>query len=76
MDLTQDSEDRYRFRTNVFPNEYPPIIYVALDDDEASKGNYHTLHVLKSTKPKLRRAIISAGGKEMINSINECVLGT
>jgi len=36
LDLTKDSEDRHRFRTNVFPHEYPPIIYVALDD-EASK---------------------------------------
>ena len=38
------------------------------------RANYHTLHVLKNAKPKLRRAIISEGGKELINSINECVL--
>jgi hypothetical protein len=38
LDLTQDSEDRYRFRTNIFPHEYLPITYVALDDDEESKG--------------------------------------
>jgi hypothetical protein len=38
------------------------------------RENYHTLHVLKSAKPKLRKAIISAGGKELIDSINECVL--
>ena len=34
----------------------------------------HTLHVIKNAKPKLRRAIISEGSKELINSINECVL--
>jgi len=38
------------------------------------RENYNTLHVLKSAKPKLRKAIISAGGKDLINSINECVL--
>jgi len=30
--------------------------------------------MLRSAKPKLRRAIFSAGGKELINSINEYVL--
>jgi len=29
LDLTQDSEDQYRFRTNVFPHEHPPIIYIS-----------------------------------------------
>jgi len=38
------------------------------------RKNYHTLHVLKNAKPKLRKAIISAGGKELIDLINECVL--
>jgi len=38
------------------------------------KANYHTLHVLKNAKPKLRGAIISEGGKELINGTYECVL--
>jgi len=38
------------------------------------KANYHNLHVLKNAKPKLRRAIISEVGKELIKSINKCVL--
>jgi hypothetical protein len=39
LDLSQDSDDRIRFRTNVFPSEYPPIIYAAdVDDVEADKG--------------------------------------
>ena len=38
------------------------------------KANYHTLHVLKNAKPKLRRAILSEGGKELFNSIKEYVL--
>jgi hypothetical protein len=35
------------------------------------RENYLTLQVLKSAIPKLRKAIISAGGKELIDSINE-----
>ena len=38
------------------------------------RGNYHTLHILKNAKPKLRKAIISEGGKEIINTIKDCVL--
>jgi len=26
LDLTQDMDDVLRFRTNIFPKEYPPII--------------------------------------------------
>jgi hypothetical protein len=29
LDLSQDSEDHLRFRTNVFPSEYLPITYAA-----------------------------------------------
>ena len=50
LDLTQDSEDRHRFRTKVFPHEYPPIIYVAIDDDEKLKGE-----LSHSTRPKKRK---------------------
>jgi len=28
LSSTQDTDDRLRYRTNVFPDEYPPIIYV------------------------------------------------
>jgi len=50
LDLTQDSEDRYMFRTNVFPREQPPIIYVAIGDEE-SKGT-----LSHSTSAKKRKA--------------------
>ena len=50
LDLTQDSEDRYRFRSNVFPREHPPLIYVAIDDEE-SKGT-----LSRSTSAKKRKA--------------------
>ena len=38
------------------------------------KTNYHTLQVLKSADPKLRKAIISKCNKELVNCISECVL--
>jgi hypothetical protein len=38
------------------------------------KSNYHTLQVLKSAKPKLKRAIIQNSDKELIHAINECAL--
>ena len=56
LDLTQDSEDRYRFRTNVFPHEYPPIIYVALDDDEESKGKLSHSTRVKKRKTKVEKS--------------------
>jgi len=38
------------------------------------KSNYHALKVLKSAQPKLRKAIILNGNRELINSISECFL--
>jgi hypothetical protein len=38
LDLPQESEDRLRFRTNVFPSEYHPIIHATdIEDVEAGK---------------------------------------
>jgi hypothetical protein len=72
LGLTQDSKDLLRFRTNVFPHEYPPIIYFAIND-ETHKGeqSYSTRSKKRKTE---KRTIISEGGKELVNSINECVL--
>jgi len=33
LDFAQDTDDRLRFRTNVFPSEYPPIIYARVNDE-------------------------------------------
>ena len=38
------------------------------------KTNYHTLQVLKTADPKLRKAIISKCNKELVNCISECFL--
>jgi hypothetical protein len=38
LDFAQDTDDRLRYRTNVFPDEYPPIIYMPTKKgDEADK---------------------------------------
>ena len=41
LNLTQDSEDRHRFQTNVFPHEYPPI-YVAIDETHKGELSHYT----------------------------------
>ena len=38
------------------------------------KSNYHALHVLRTAKPKLRKAIMFNCYKELLNSISECIL--
>jgi len=45
LDLTQDKDDRLRFRTNIFRTE-ETIIYSPMDDDERVKSNYLALHAL------------------------------
>lgn len=34
LDFDQETDDRLRFRTNVFPSKIPPIIYAAIDNEE------------------------------------------
>jgi hypothetical protein len=33
LDLAQDTDDLLWFRTNVFPDEYPPVIYARVNDE-------------------------------------------
>jgi hypothetical protein len=37
-------------------------------------SNYHTLHVLKTAEPRLRKALISNSNKEFVNCVSECLL--
>ena len=64
LDLTQDSEDRYRFRTSVFPHEHPPIIYVAIDDEE-SKGKLSHLSRVKKRKAKVEESYSFGRGQRI-----------
>jgi hypothetical protein len=36
------------------------------------RSNYHALHVLKTARPKLRKAIISNINRDLVHSISEC----
>ena len=38
------------------------------------KENYHTFHVLKHARPKLRKAVISISDRDLVNCFSECVL--
>jgi len=33
LDLPQDTNDGLRFRTNIFPTEYPPVVYSDKGDE-------------------------------------------
>jgi len=33
LDFAQDTDDKLRFRTNVFPDEGPPIVYAPVNDE-------------------------------------------
>ena len=33
LDFAQDTKDKLRFRTNVFPDEYPPVIYAPVNNE-------------------------------------------
>ena len=34
LDLSQDIKDIFRFRTRIFPTEYPPAFYVHIKDEK------------------------------------------
>jgi hypothetical protein len=73
LDIAQDTDDRLRFRTCIFPVEYPPTFYVNVIN-ETDKSNYHALLVLKIAQPKLRKALISNCNPLHLNCISECIL--
>jgi len=41
FDLSQDTDDSLRFRTWIFPDEAPPVIYVDIVN-KTHKANYHS----------------------------------
>ena len=38
LDFAQDTDDRLRYRTNVFPSEYPHITYARVNDSSNGPG--------------------------------------
>jgi hypothetical protein len=50
LDFAQDTNDLLRYRTNVFPEEYLPIIYVPMKD-AADKIELQHSKRIKDSKP-------------------------
>ena len=73
LDLAQDTDYRLRFRTCIFPDEYPSTFYVDVND-ETDEIELSRLFRPKTAQPKLRKAIISNSNRELLNCISECIL--
>jgi hypothetical protein len=50
LDFAQDTNDLLRYRTNVFPEEYPPVIYVPTKDETDKNELPHSTNI-KDGKP-------------------------
>jgi hypothetical protein len=50
LDFAQDTNDLLRYRTNVFPEEDPPVIYVPMKD-ETDKIELPHSTCIKDSKP-------------------------
>jgi len=71
LDLAQDTDERLRYRTCIFPDEYPPTFYQVTDETDKIELSRPKP---KTAQPKLRKAIISRSNRELLNCISECVL--
>ena len=50
LDFSQDTDDRVRFRTNVFPDERPVVIYAPVNDEA------DTIELSRTTRVKKRES--------------------
>jgi hypothetical protein len=73
LDLAQHTDERLRYRTNIFPDEKSVDLFVPTTDGKSNEM-IHILHVFKLGCPKLRDAIISKYNRELLNFICECIL--
>ena len=63
LNLSQDTGDSLRFRTCIFPNEAPPLIYVDIGN-EKHKGKLPHSSRIKNAR---RKAIISNFDRDFVN---------
>jgi hypothetical protein len=73
LDFAQNSDDLLRFRPNVFPDEYPPVIYARIND-EAHKIQLSLSASTQNGKTPIKKAIIKNCVRELVKTITECVL--
>jgi hypothetical protein len=52
LDFAQDTNDLLRYRSNFFPNEYPPVIYARVNDEA------HKIHLSSSASTQDSKAAI------------------
>jgi len=55
LDFAQDTDDLLRYRTNVSPSEYPPIIYARVKD-EAHKIQLSPSTSIQDSKPPITKS--------------------
>jgi hypothetical protein len=72
LDLAQDTDDRLRLRTNIFPSEIT-VVYAPVGD-ERIRSNYHLLQALKKASPRLRKAILENSDRDVVLGIAELAL--
>jgi hypothetical protein len=71
LDFSQDTNNRLRFRTDIFPSEVK-VVYTSLGD-ETDRSNYQ-LQALKSASPRLRKAIVKNSDRDLVLGIAELAL--
>ena len=72
LDFAQDTDDRLRYRTNVFPSEYSPVMY-ALLNDEADKIEFSPSTSTQDGKTSIAKRQLKTDS-ELVKAISECVL--
>jgi len=72
MDLKKDTNDGLRFRTDIFPSEYPPVVYSEISDEACEIQLSRPLRA-QNAEPRLRKSLITNCNKELVNCISECV---
>jgi hypothetical protein len=55
LDFAQDTYDLLRYRTNVFPDEYPPVIYARVND-EAHKYQLSLSASIQNNKTPIKKS--------------------
>jgi GTPase SAR1 family protein len=53
LDLSQDTNDLLRFRTNIFPTEHPPVIYASVGENEKDEIELPRPPSIKVSEPKI-----------------------
>jgi hypothetical protein len=77
LDLSQDTNDRLRFRNCIFPEEEPPIFYVDIGNETRKRKFSHpsrtkkrSAKIAKSNYIKLRQRLVNCISEIVLNVLN------